>query len=98
MQQGFFTQKKPADAPLDCSQTIACYDQCIPRVEECLLRCDGRSSYYPVQRARAVANCAAEYSCSDESCERERCGPVYQACVDPLAPAPPPAPTVPPPQ
>lgn len=91
VEPGYFTQKKPANAPLDCKQTLECYAQCVPLVEECMLRCDERSSYYPVQRARAAANCTAQTGCAgDKECEQERCGGEILACTDPMrAPRPP---------
>jgi hypothetical protein len=96
-QQGYFTQKKPANAPLDCKETLDCYAQCVPLVEECMLRCDDRSSYYPVQRARVAANCTAQKGCAgDKVCEQERCGTEILACTDPLR-APPPSEQEPPP-
>lgn len=84
LQPSYFTQKKPANAPLDCKETLDCYAACVPLVEECMLRCDERGSYYPVQRARAVANCTAQTGCAgDKECEQERCSGEIQACVDP---------------
>jgi hypothetical protein len=101
-QQGYFTQKKSANTPLDCKETLDCYAQCVPLVEECMLRCDDRGSYYPVQRARAAANCTAQQGCAgDKVCEQERCGEQISACTDPLRPPPlPPPPPLsePPPQ
>jgi hypothetical protein len=95
LQPSYFTQKKPANAPLDCKETLDCYAQCVPFVEECMLRCDERSSYYPVQRARTAANCTAQTGCAgDTVCEQERCGEQISACTDPLRP--PPAPPPPP--
>ncbi len=94
----YFTQKKPANAPLDCKETLDCYAQCVPLVEECMLRCDERSSYYPVQRARAAANCTAQTGCAgDKECEQERCGGEILACTDPLRAPPPSAMQQPPP-
>ena len=97
LQASYFTQKKPANAPLDCKETLDCYAACVPLVEECMLRCDERGSYYPVQQARAAANCTAQTGCAgDKACEQERCGTEILACTDPLR-APPRSPTEPPP-
>lgn len=100
LQASYFTQKKPANAPLDCKETLDCYAACVPLVEECMLRCDERSSYYPVQQARAAANCTAQMGCAgDKVCEQERCSTEILACTDPLRPPPPspPPPMSPPP-
>lgn len=94
LQPSFFTQPKSANASLDCKATLDCYAECQPLVEECMLRCDDRSSYYVVQRARAASNCVAQNGCADEACERERCGAEIDACrhPPPMQPPPPPPP------
>lgn len=93
---GYFTQKQPPNARLDCKETLDCYAQCVPLVEECMLRCDERSSYYPVQRARTAANCTAQTGCAgDKECEQERCGTEILACTDPLRAPPQPMPPPP---
>jgi hypothetical protein len=98
LQPSYFTKKKPANAPLDCKETLDCYAQCVPLVEECMLRCDERSSYYPVQRARTAANCIAQTGCAgDTKCEQEHCGDAIEACTDPVRVSPPPMPPPPPP-
>ncbi len=82
---------KPAGSPLDCGEVLACYDGCVPLVEECMLRCDDRSSYYPVQHARDVTNCTAQAGCSagDHACRDQACPNQVLACTNPRALPPP---------
>ena len=84
LQPSFFTQPRPADAPTTCRETIDCYAQCRPLVEECLLRCDQRSSSVEIERARAVSNCGAQNNCNAErACEEQFCAMQLQACPAP---------------
>jgi hypothetical protein len=97
LEASYFTKQRPANDPLDCKETLDCYAACVPLVEECMLRCDERSTYYPVQHARAAANCTAEKGCGgDKTCEQEYCSAEILRCTDPLR-APPPTPAEPPP-
>lgn len=86
LQPSFFTQKRPENAPLTCKETIDCYAQCQPLVEECMLRCDQRGTAFEVERARAVAYCSAQNGCTERACEEERCASPLEVCT-----APPPA-------
>ena len=90
----YFDPKTPGSGPLDCSELLTCYDACVPLAEECMLRCDGRSSYYPVQHARDVTNCTAQAGCSpdDHACRDESCHMQVLACTNPRALPPPSSP------
>ena len=81
---------KLSDGTLPCTEVLAGYDQCVPLVEECMLRCDERSSYYPVQHARDVTNCTAQAGCGpdDHACRDQYCSAQMQACTGPGAVAP----------
>jgi hypothetical protein len=84
LQPSYFTQRRAADAPATCRETIDCYAQCRPLVEECLLRCDQRSAEPEIQRARAVNNCGAQNGCNAERpCEEQYCAMQLQACPAP---------------
>ncbi len=81
LQPSYFTQQKPANAPASCRETIDCYAQCKPLVEECLLRCDQKSSSQAVERAREVSLCSAQNHCdADRTCEEQHCVMQLQAC------------------
>jgi hypothetical protein len=81
LQPSYFTTQKPANAAATCRETIDCYAQCKPIVEECLLRCDQKSTSQAVERARAVSLCSAQNSCAGErACEEQFCAPQLQAC------------------
>src|SRR5829696_1176809 len=77
---GYFSAKRPADAPPTCEQTLACYERCVPKLEECMLRCDQCGVSREVNRARAVANCAAINGCEDPVCREQQCAPELAAC------------------
>ncbi len=85
LQPSYFTQPKDPNAPADCQATLACYDACAPRTEECLLLCDRRGHPKQVELARAVTYCSAQHGCTDQACIDARCQPDLAAC----APAPP---------
>jgi hypothetical protein len=86
-QPDYFTQTKAPHEAATCEETIGCYDACVPLVEECMLRCDQRSSYYPVLRARDVANCVAQAGCGpdDRECRDQYCTSQLLACRVPAA-------------
>jgi hypothetical protein len=90
LQASFFTQKRPENAPLNCKETLDCYGQCKPLVEECMLLCDQRSITPQVTKAREVSYCSARNACADDqACTDQYCGAELQACVAPrVAPAP----------
>ena len=77
---GYFTAQRPADAPPTCEQTLACYERCVPAVEECLLRCDQCGVSREVSRARAVSNCAAVAGCTDRACMEQQCASELATC------------------
>lgn len=77
---GYFTAKRPANAPPTCEETLACYDRCVPGLEECLLLCDQCGVSREVSRARAVENCAALMGCTDRECIEQRCTSELATC------------------
>jgi hypothetical protein len=90
LQPSYFTQTRPPDAPRTCRETIDCYAQCEPLVEECLLGCDQLGAPAQVQHARAVSNCGAQNHCNaDRACEEQFCGAQLQACPAPRYSPPP---------
>src|SRR5690606_13291938 len=94
LQPSFFTRPKDPNAPADCQATLACYDACAPRTEECLLLCDRRGHPKQVELARAVTYCSAQHGCTDLACIDERCAAELAACAPP-PPIPAPSPMQP---
>lgn len=92
LQPSYFTQPRAADAPRTCRETIDCYAECKPLVEECLMHCDQLSATADIERARAVSNCGAQNNCNaDRACEEQFCAMQLQACPAPRY-SPPPTP------
>lgn len=90
LQPSYFHAERPANAPASCQETIDCYAQCRPLVEECLIQCDQRSSGQDVERARAVSYCGARNNCSaDRACEQQHCVEELEACTAPRFVPPP---------
>ena len=82
LQPSYFTQQRAADAPATCRETIDCYAACVPLVEECLLRCDQKTTSPTIERSRAVSLCSAQNSCAaDRACEEQFCSLQLQACL-----------------
>src|SRR5258706_7078863 len=83
LQPSYFHAQRPENAPLDCKETLDCYAQCKPLVEECMLRCDQRGSSPEVARAREVSYCAARNNCSEQECTDQHCAAQMDACTAP---------------
>lgn len=82
LQPSYFTAQRPAGAPATCQETIDCYAQCRPLIEECLIQCDQRSAGRDVERARAVSYCGARNHCSaDRACEQQHCAAELEVCT-----------------
>ena len=77
---GYFSAPRPANAPPNCEETLACYERCVPQVEECMLRCDQCGVSREVARARAVSNCAAIKGCSYPVCREQQCAAELATC------------------
>jgi hypothetical protein len=77
---GYFSQPRPANAPPNCEETLACYARCLPFDEECPLRCDQCGVSREVSRARAVSNCSAIKGCTDQACTEQQCASELATC------------------